>query len=65
MEKGLHYPHSQKVDTSDFADFRPFTLKSFPLKICTSGLYDSIYACLQANPFIEHRVQKDFFLSYP
>ena len=47
-------------DTSDPANFRPITLESVPLKIFTSCLRDTMYAFLQANGFIEHRIQKGF-----
>ena len=50
----------KKGDTSDPANFRPITLESVPLKIFTSCLRDSIYTFLQANGFIEHRIQKGF-----
>ena len=50
----------KKGDTSDPANFRPITLVSVPLKIFTSCLRDSIYTFLQANGFIEHRIQKGF-----
>ena len=50
----------KKGDTSDPANFRPITLESVPLKIFTSCLRDTMYAFLQANGFIEHRIQKGF-----
>ena len=50
----------KKGDTSDPANFWPITLKSIPHKISTSCLRDSMFACLQANDFIEHKSQKGF-----
>ena len=55
----------KKGDTSDPANFRSITLENVALKISTSCLRDTMYAFLQDNGFIEHRIQRAFFLNYP
>ena len=50
----------KKGDQSDPTTFRPITLECTPLKIFTSCLWNSMFAFLSANGYIEHRIQKGF-----
>ena len=50
----------KKGDPSKPANFRLITLDSVPLKIFTSCIRDSMYACLNANRYIENKIQKGF-----
>jgi len=50
----------KKGDKDDPANFRPITLESVPLKICTSCLRDSIFSFLSQNHLIEQKIQKGF-----
>ena len=50
----------KKGVTSEPANFRPITLESVPLKIFTSCIRDSMFAFLNTNGFIEHKIQKGF-----
>ena len=45
---------------SEPTTFRPITLESIPLKIFTSCIRDSMFAFLNTNGFIEHKIQKGF-----
>ena len=60
MEKACTVLVHKKGDPSDPSNFRPITLESVPLKIFTSCVRDSMFACLKANGYIEHQIQKGF-----
>ena len=51
--------------TSDPANISSITLECISLKIFTSCLRDAMYTLLKADVFIEHRIQRAFFLNYP
>ena len=48
----------KKGTSDDPANFRPITLESFPLKVFTSCLRDSIFSFLAKNEFIEQKSKK-------
>ena len=50
----------KKSDTTEPANFMPITLENLPLKIFSSSLCDSMFVFLNANGFIEHKIQKGF-----
>jgi len=50
----------KKGSNDDPSNFRPITLESFPLKVFTSCLRDSIFTFLKENNFIEVEIQKGF-----
>ena len=50
----------KKGSCDEPSNFRPITLETFPLKIFTSCLRDSIFSFLAQNKLIEQKIQKRF-----
>ena len=65
MERACTNLIQKNGDTPGPANFSSITLESISLKIFTSCLRDSMYTVLKSNGFIEHRIQRVFFLNYP